>query len=67
MTRCKLRLFLNFAGPRVLEVYDNFVWGDVRDKDKPANVLEALERYRIPRDNDVIEPQVLQRSILRTV
>lgn len=49
-------IILNCAGPHILEVYDNFLQGDVRDEDKPAIVLEALERYYNPRDNEVIEP-----------
>ena len=46
---------LNYAGPHVLEVNDNLVWGDPRDKNKPDKVLQALERYCNPRDNEVIE------------
>ncbi|KAL9961182.1 hypothetical protein ACROYT_G030080 [Oculina patagonica] len=44
-------IILNCAGPRVLEVYDNIVW----EKHKPAKVLEALENYCNPRDNEVLE------------
>ena len=33
---------LNCESPRVLEVCDNFVWGDSRDKHKPSKVLKAL-------------------------
>ena len=36
------------AGPHILEVYDNFVWKNNDDKNKPTKVLEA-------RDNEVIE------------
>lgn len=49
-------IILNCAGPHILEMYDNFLQGDARDEDKPAIVLEALEKYYIPRDNKVIEP-----------
>ena len=48
-------IILNCAGPHVLEVYDTFIWTDDGDKDKPDKVLEALERYCNPRDNEVIE------------
>ena len=48
-------IILNCAGPHVLDVYDTFIWTDDGDKDKPDRVLEALERYCNPRDNEVIE------------
>ena len=48
-------IILNCAGPHILEVYDNFVWANNDDKNKPAKVLEALERYCNARDNEVIE------------
>ena len=48
-------IILNCAGPHVLEVYDTFIWTDDSDKDKPDKVLEALERYCNPRDNEVID------------
>lgn len=31
------------------------MWAKPEDKDKPVKVLEALERYCNPRDNEVIE------------
>ena len=48
-------IILNCAGPHVLEVYDTFIWTDDGIKDKPDKVLEGLERYCNPRDNEVIE------------
>ena len=57
----------NCAGPRVLEVYDNFVWADSRDKDKPSKVLKALERYCDPRQRSHRISQILEHSIPRTV
>ena len=48
-------IILNCAGPQVLEVYDNLTWNEAEDADKPDKVLEALERYCNPRDNEVIE------------
>ena len=48
-------IILNCGGPRVLEVYNTFIWTDDGDKDKPDKVLEALERYCNPRDNEVIK------------
>ena len=48
-------IILNCAGPHILEIYDNFEWADNDDKNKPDKVLEALERYCNPRDNEVIE------------
>ena len=48
-------IILNCAGPQVLEVYDNIVWENAEDKHKPDKVLEALENYCNPRDNEVLE------------
>ena len=45
----------NCTGPQVLEVYNNIVWENPEDKHKPDKVLEALERYCNPRDNEVLE------------
>ena len=48
-------IIFNCAGPHVLEVYDNIVWESAEDKHKPDKVLEALENYCNPRDNEVLE------------
>ena len=48
-------IILNCPGPQVLEVYDNIVWENAKDKQKPDKVLEALENYCNPRDNEVLE------------
>lgn len=48
-------IILNCAGPQVLEVYDNIVWENAEDKHKPYKVLEALENYCNPRDNEVLK------------
>ena len=48
-------IILNCAGPQVLEVYDNIAWEIDDDKHKPDKVLEALENYCNPRDNEVLE------------
>ena len=48
-------IILNCAGPQVLEVYDNIVWENAEDKHKPDKVLEALQNYCNPRDNEVLE------------
>jgi len=39
----------------VLEVYENIAWESDDDKRKPDKVLEALENYCNPRDNEVLE------------
>ena len=36
-------------------MYDTFIWTDDGDKGKPGKVVEALERYCNPRDDEVIE------------
>ena len=38
----------------MLEVYDNIAWESDDDKHKPDKVLEALENYCNPRDNEVL-------------
>ena len=48
-------IILNCAGPQVLEVYDNIAWEGDDDKHKPDKVLEALENYCNPRENEVLE------------
>ena len=48
-------IILNCAGPQVLEVYDNIAWESNDDKYKPDKLLEALENYCNPRDNEVLE------------
>ena len=48
-------IILNCAGPHVLEMNDTFIWTDDGGKDKLDKVLEALERYCNPRDNEIIK------------
>ncbi|PFX13898.1 Retrovirus-related Pol polyprotein [Stylophora pistillata] len=48
-------IILNCAGPQVLEVYDNIICLNAKDKHKPDKVLEALENYCNPRDNEVLD------------
>ena len=48
-------IILNFAGLQVLEVSDNIMGENAKDKHKPDKVLEALEHYCNPRDNEVLE------------
>ena len=53
--KVQIAIILNCVGPHVLEVCDTFIWIDDGNKDKPDKVLEELERYCNPRDNEVIE------------
>ena len=48
-------IILNCAGPQVLEVYGNIAWESDDDKHKPDKVLEALENYCNPRENEGLE------------
>ena len=41
--------------PHLLYYYDNIVWENAEGKHKPDKVLEALENYCNPRDNEVLE------------
>ena len=55
MERYRLCVILNCAGPQVLDEYDIIAWESSDDKQKPDKVLEALENYCNPRDNEVLE------------
>lgn len=48
-------IILNCAGSHVLEIYDQFTWENEGDKDDPEKVLDELEKYCNPRDNEVLE------------
>ena len=48
-------ILLHCAGPQVLEIYDQHVWAEDGDEDKPIKVLEMLEKYCNPRKNEVLE------------
>ena len=48
-------IILNCGSPQVLEVYYNIAWESDDDKHKPNKILEALENYRNPTDNEVLE------------
>ena len=47
-------VILHCAGPQVLEVYDHFQFDQEDDKNDPAKVLEKLEEYCNPRENEVL-------------
>ena len=48
-------IILHCAGPQVLEVYDHFQFDQEDDKHDPAKVLEKLEEYCNPRENEVFQ------------
>ena len=48
-------IILNCGSPQVLEVYYNIAWESDDDKHKPNKILEALENYCNPTDNEVLE------------
>ena len=48
-------IILHCAGPQVLEVYDHFHFEADNDKNDPAKVLEKLEEYCNPRENEVLQ------------
>ncbi|XP_033730983.1 uncharacterized protein K02A2.6-like [Pecten maximus] len=53
--RIQTAIILNCAGSHVLEIYDQITWEEEGDKDDPNKVLQALEKYCNPRDNEVLE------------
>ena len=44
-----------FASPHILKLHANLVWANNDGKNNPVKILEALEIYCNPRDNEVIE------------
>ena len=48
-------IILHCAGPQVLEDYDHFHFEADDDKNDPAKVLEKLEEYCNPRENEVLQ------------
>ena len=48
-------IILHCAGPQVLQVYDHFQFDQEDDKNDPAKVLEKLEEYCNPRENEVLQ------------
>ena len=48
-------ILLHCAGPKVIEIYDQFVWDSPDDKDDPAKVYSNIESYCNPRKNEVLE------------
>ncbi|CAB4039220.1 Retrovirus-related Pol poly [Paramuricea clavata] len=48
-------VILHCAGPQVLEVYDHFEFEGENDKNDPVKVLEKLEEYCNPRQNEVLQ------------
>jgi hypothetical protein len=48
-------IILHCAGPQVLEVYDHFEFEGENDKNDPVKVLEKLEEYCNPRQNEVLQ------------
>ena len=48
-------IILNCAGPKVIEIYDQFEWEAPEDKDNPNKVFDKIENYCNPRKNEVFE------------
>lgn len=59
-------ILLNCAGPHILEIYDQMTWDNEGDKNDPAKVLQAFEKYCNPRDNEVLETQILEPAVSGT-
>lgn len=51
----KVGIILHCAGPRVIEIYDQIQWDNDSDKGNPVKVLEKLEAFCIPRQNEVLQ------------
>ena len=48
-------IVLHCAGPKVIEIYDQFEWDSPDDKDDPEKVYRNIEKYCNPRKNEVLE------------
>lgn len=53
--KTKTAILLHCAGPQILDVYDTFTFANDEEKNDPAKVLEKLEVYCNPRQNEVLE------------
>lgn len=53
--KIQTNIILHCAGPKVIEIYDQFQWDNVEDKLKPNKLYEKLENYCNPRKNEVLE------------
>ena len=51
----KTAILLHCAGPQVLDIYDTFTFANDEEKNDPEKVLEKLEIYCNPRQNEVLE------------
>ena len=49
-------IILHCAGPKVIEIYDQFEWEAPEDKDNLDKVYDKIENYCNPRKNEVFEP-----------
>ena len=48
-------IVLHCAGPKVIDIYDQFTWSSPDDKNKPNHVLAKLEEYCNPRQSEVLK------------
>jgi hypothetical protein len=51
----RTRIILHCAGPKVIDIYDQFVWANQDDKNDPDKSLQQIEAYCNPRRNEVLE------------
>jgi hypothetical protein len=45
----QIAIILNCAGPRIIDIYDEFIWDEEGDEKKPDKLFEKLEGYCNPR------------------
>ena len=53
--KIRTNIILHCAGPKVIEIYDQFQWDTDGDNLKPDKLYEQLEKYCNPRKNEVLE------------
>jgi hypothetical protein len=41
----QIAIILNWAGPQIIDIYDQFIWDEEGDEKKPDKLFEKLEGY----------------------
>lgn len=53
--KMQVNILLHCAGPKVIEIYDQFTWANAEHKLKMDKVFDKIESYCNPRKNEVLE------------
>jgi hypothetical protein len=53
--KIQTNIILHCAGPKVIDIYDQFAWEEDGDREKPDKLFQQIEKYCNPRKNEVME------------